>query len=136
IEPFQSQSSVTFTMAPETPTTTKVTWAMDGKHNFVSKAFSVVKPMDGMIGKDFEEGLANLKKVAEAKKPPPPRNRPWPPSPPRRRPPRSPQATPRRSSGGRVRARHGFIERTRRKDPGPAGQPGPRAADRGRDHSR
>jgi len=71
IEPFQSQSSVTFTMAPETPTTTKVTWAMDGKHNFVSKAFSVVKPMDGMIGKDFEEGLANLKKVAEAKKPPP-----------------------------------------------------------------
>ena len=71
IEPFQSQSSVTFTMAPETPTTTKVTWAMDGKHNFVSKAFSVVKPMDGMIGKDFEEGLANLKKVSEAKKPPP-----------------------------------------------------------------
>src|SRR6185503_7295788 len=71
IEPFQSQSSVTFTMAPETPTTTKVTWAMDGKHNFVSKAFSVVKPMDGMIGKDFEDGLAGLKKVAEAKKPPP-----------------------------------------------------------------
>ena len=44
---------------------------MDGKHNFVSKAFSVVKPMDGMIGKDFEDGLAGLKKVAEAKKPPP-----------------------------------------------------------------
>ena len=54
---------------PRAPTTTKVTWAMDGKHNFISKAFSVVKPMDGMIGKDFEEGLANLKKVAEAKKP-------------------------------------------------------------------
>jgi uncharacterized protein YndB with AHSA1/START domain len=71
IEPFQSQSSVTFTFTPETPTTTKVTWAMDGKHNFVGKAFSVVKPMDGMIGKDFEEGLASLKKVAEAKKPPP-----------------------------------------------------------------
>ena len=44
---------------------------MDGKHNFVSKAFSVIKPMDGMVGKDFEDGLANLKKVAEAKKPPP-----------------------------------------------------------------
>jgi Polyketide cyclase / dehydrase and lipid transport len=71
IEPFQSTSGVTFTLAAESPTTTKVTWAMDGKHNFVSKAFSVIKPMDGMIGKDFEDGLANLKKVAEAKKPPP-----------------------------------------------------------------
>ena len=71
IEPFQSQAGITFTLAAESPTTTKVTWAMDGKHNFVSKAFSVIKPMDGMIGKDFEEGLANLKKVAEAKKPPP-----------------------------------------------------------------
>jgi uncharacterized protein YndB with AHSA1/START domain len=71
IEPFQSQSEVTFTLKAETPTTTKVTWAMDGKHNFVSKAFSVVKPMDGMIGKDFEDGLSGLKKVAEAKKPPP-----------------------------------------------------------------
>ena len=71
IEPFQSQADITFKLAAETPTTTKVTWAMDGKHNFISKAFSVVKPMDGMIGKDFEEGLAGLKKVAEAKKPPP-----------------------------------------------------------------
>ena len=71
VEPFQSQADITFALKAETPTTTKVTWAMDGKHNFVSKAFSVVKPMDGMIGKDFEEGLAGLKKVAEAKKPPP-----------------------------------------------------------------
>jgi hypothetical protein len=71
IEPFQSQADITFKLAAETPTTTKVTWAMDGKHNFISKAFSVVKPMDGMIGKDFEDGLSGLKKVAEAKKPPP-----------------------------------------------------------------
>jgi len=71
IEPFQSQSEVSFTLKPESPTTTKVTWAMNGKHNFITKAMSVVKPMDGMVGKDFEEGLANLKKVAEAKKPPP-----------------------------------------------------------------
>jgi hypothetical protein len=71
IEPFQSQAQITFKIAAESPTATKVTWAMDGKHNFISKAFSVVKPMDGMIGKDFEDGLAGLKKVAEAKKPPP-----------------------------------------------------------------
>jgi hypothetical protein len=71
IEPFQSQADIKFTMAAESPTTTKLTWAMDGKHNFISKAISVVKPMDGMIGKDFEDGLVGLKKVAEAKKPPP-----------------------------------------------------------------
>ena len=71
LEPFPSTADIAFTLQSESPTTTKVTWAMDGKHNFLSKAFSVVKPMDGMIGKDFEEGLANLKKVAEAKKPPP-----------------------------------------------------------------
>jgi hypothetical protein len=71
IEPFQSQADIAFTLKAETPTSTKVTWAMDGKHNFVSKALSVVKPMDAMVGKDFEDGLAGLKKVAEAKKPPP-----------------------------------------------------------------
>jgi hypothetical protein len=71
LEPFPSTSDIAFTLQTESPTSTKVTWAMDGKHTFMSKAFSVVKPMDGMIGKDFEEGLANLKKVAEAKKPPP-----------------------------------------------------------------
>jgi len=71
IEPFQSKADIAFALKSESPTSTKVTWSMDGKHNFISKAFSVVKPMDGMIGKDFEEGLANLKKVAEAKKPPP-----------------------------------------------------------------
>jgi hypothetical protein len=77
IEPFKSQADITFTLGAESPTSTKVTWAMDGKHNFISKAFAVIKPMDAMIGKDFEDGLANLKKVAEAKKPPP-----APPSPP------------------------------------------------------
>jgi hypothetical protein len=67
LEPFPSTADIAFTLAAESPTSTKVTWAMDGKHNFISKAFSVVKPMDGMIGNDFEDGLANLKKVAEAK---------------------------------------------------------------------
>jgi hypothetical protein len=71
LEPFPSTANISFTMQAESPTTTKLTWAMDGKHNFISKAFSVVKPMDGMVGKDFEDGLAGLKKVAEAKKPPP-----------------------------------------------------------------
>ena len=71
LEPFPSTADIAFTLQAESPTTTKVTWAMDGKHNFITKAFSVIKPMDGMVGKDFEDGLVGLKKVAEAKKPPP-----------------------------------------------------------------
>jgi hypothetical protein len=71
VEPFQSVAEVSFAFKAEGPESTKVTWAMDGKHNFISKAMNVVKPMDKMIGPDFEGGLASLKKVAEARKPPP-----------------------------------------------------------------
>ncbi len=75
IEPFQSIAEVSFAFKPDSVDSTKVTWAMDGKHNFISKAMNVVKPMDKMIGPDFEDGLAGLKRVAEARKaaaPPPP----------------------------------------------------------------
>jgi uncharacterized protein YndB with AHSA1/START domain len=42
-----------------------VTWAMSGRHNFTTKAFSVVMSMDKLVGKDFEQGLAQLKRIAE-----------------------------------------------------------------------
>jgi len=74
VEPFQSVAEVSFALKPDGGDGTKVTWAMDGKHNFISKAMNVVKPMDKMIGPDFEEGLSGLKRVAEARKaaaPPP-----------------------------------------------------------------
>ena len=116
------EADITFTLAAESPTTTKVTWAMDGKHNFISKAFSVVKPMDGMIGKDFEDGLANLKKVAEAKKPPPA------PAPP---PPEAAgdAAAPPRHEGARERSRPGGRKgaRPRRRPPPPGRSSGGRA---------
>ena len=46
---------------------TKVTWGMDGtvSRNPVDRFFSLL--MDSMIGKDFEEGLVNLKKKVEGK---------------------------------------------------------------------
>jgi len=44
---------------------TLVTWAMYGPMPFISKLFSVFVSMDKMIGKDFEDSLANLKAVAE-----------------------------------------------------------------------
>ena len=38
---------------------------MYGPANFMSKLIQVFMNLDNMIGKDFEAGLANLKKVAE-----------------------------------------------------------------------
>jgi len=72
IEPFQSVAETTFDFKSTSPASTRVTWSLDGKSNFVGKAFSLVMSMDKMIGADFEDGLANLKRVAEASKPPAP----------------------------------------------------------------
>lgn len=63
-EPMQSASTITFSFAP-TPEGTKVTWAMDGHHTFMSKAFSLFKNMDAMVGPDLEKGLASMKALAE-----------------------------------------------------------------------
>src|SRR5262249_4293614 len=49
------------------PTSTHVTWSMNGKSNFIGKAFSLYMSMDKAVGPDFEAGLANLKGIAEAK---------------------------------------------------------------------
>lgn len=65
MEPFPGISTTTFTFAPAGEGTT-VTWKMEGTNDFIGKAFSLVMDMDAMIGKDFEEGLANMKKGAEA----------------------------------------------------------------------
>jgi uncharacterized protein YndB with AHSA1/START domain len=65
IKPFESSSVSTFTLVPEGPGT-KVTWTMDGDHNFMSKTMSLFMNMDKMIGGDFEKGLATLKSVSEA----------------------------------------------------------------------
>jgi hypothetical protein len=65
LKPFEATNTTTFTFAPA-PGGSKVTWAMDGENNFVSKAMSLVMDMDKMIGPDFEKGLAALKVAAEA----------------------------------------------------------------------
>lgn len=64
IRPFASTNRVEFTLQPQ-GAQTQVTWAMSGPMPFLSKLFSLVAGMDGMIGPDFEAGLANLKALAE-----------------------------------------------------------------------
>jgi hypothetical protein len=46
-------------------TGTTVTWSMAGSNNYASKIFCMFMSMEKMIGGPFEEGLANLKKLAE-----------------------------------------------------------------------
>ena len=47
------------------PGGTSVIWAMHGPSMFMGKVMSVFVSMDKLMGKDFERGLANLKRVAE-----------------------------------------------------------------------
>lgn len=65
IKPFASTSTTTFIFAPAGEGA-KITWKMEGRNDFVGKAFSLFMDMDAMIGKDFEAGFANMKQGAEA----------------------------------------------------------------------
>jgi hypothetical protein len=65
IKPFASQSLSTYDLTPQPDGTTRVTWTMSGKSNYMSKVMTTFVSMDKMIGGDFDQGLANLKKVAE-----------------------------------------------------------------------
>jgi len=67
LKPFETHNLAEFTLAPQGQAT-QVTWAMRGPSPFVSKIMQVFVSMDGLIGKDFETGLANMKSVAEGAK--------------------------------------------------------------------
>ena len=64
-KPFRGTNTATFTFAPA-GNQTNVTWIMEGRNTFLSKALHLVMNMDKMIGNDFEKGLANMKAVVEA----------------------------------------------------------------------
>src|SRR5688572_25649529 len=57
-EPFEATNVTTFALKPAAGGT-HVEWAMAGDNNFVGKAMSLFMNMDQMVGKDFEQGLAN-----------------------------------------------------------------------------
>lgn len=65
IKPFEATNTATFKLTPADGGT-RVQWIMDGKNNVMSKAFSLFFSMDAMVGKDFEQGLANLNTAAQA----------------------------------------------------------------------
>jgi uncharacterized protein YndB with AHSA1/START domain len=78
--PFEGHNAAEFTMLPQggathrttaaatdatTDVTTNVTWLMHGPASFMSRLMQVFMNVDHMIGKDFEIGLANLKRLTE-----------------------------------------------------------------------
>ncbi len=64
LEPIEADNDVEFTLETEDDAT-NVTWGMQGQMPYISKILSVFIDMDGMIGTDFETGLASLKSIAE-----------------------------------------------------------------------
>lgn len=67
IKPFESTNTTTYLLVPISGNMgTQVIWTMEGPSSFMTKVFSVFADMDAMIGKDFETGLANLKRVSES----------------------------------------------------------------------
>lgn len=62
--PFKADNLVEFTLAPD-GNGSNVTWAMSGKQPLMGKVMSLFIDCDKMAGREFETGLANLKKKAE-----------------------------------------------------------------------
>jgi uncharacterized protein YndB with AHSA1/START domain len=63
-KPFEAHNTAEFTMLPQ-GNATSVHWVMHGPATFMSKVMTVFVNFDKMVGKDFEQGLANLKKLTE-----------------------------------------------------------------------
>jgi Polyketide cyclase / dehydrase and lipid transport len=66
-KPFEGHNTAEFSFVPERDASaTNIIWMMQGPSSFMSKVMQVFMNFDSMIGKDFEAGLANLKKITEA----------------------------------------------------------------------
>jgi uncharacterized protein YndB with AHSA1/START domain len=64
VKPFEAHNRVDFTLATQGDSTT-VTQAMYGPSPYMSKLMTIFFSMEKMVGSKYEEGLANLKALAE-----------------------------------------------------------------------
>ena len=65
VKPLKASNTAEFTLTP-TDAGTDLPWAMFGPSLYVSKVMGLFVDIDKMVGKDFEAGLAALKRNAEA----------------------------------------------------------------------
>lgn len=63
--PFKASNTTAFVLTP-TGQGTHLNWTMEGRNDLMAKVFTFFMNMDQMVGKDFEAGLANLKRVTES----------------------------------------------------------------------
>ena len=64
LKPFEAHNTAEFTLNGGGQST-NVTWAMYGPQPYLAKVMSLFFSMDTMVGGQFEQGLANLKTMAE-----------------------------------------------------------------------
>lgn len=64
IKPFEAHNTIEFTLVPQGGSTL-VTQAMYGPSPFISRLMGIFCSMDKMVGRKYEEGLANLKALSE-----------------------------------------------------------------------
>ncbi|MBW8846866.1 MAG: SRPBCC family protein [Burkholderiales bacterium] len=65
VKPFEAHNQAEFTLQPTPDGATEVRWTMHGPANFLNKLIGVFMDMDKMVGRDFEDGLQNLRQLAE-----------------------------------------------------------------------
>lgn len=65
LKPFASHNTAEFACTPQPDGSTELTWTMHGPAHMVSKVMQLFIDLDRMVGRDFEVGLANLRRLAE-----------------------------------------------------------------------
>ena len=63
---FAAHNRIELVLEPRGEHSTAVEWSMNGELGGVMSVVSLFKSMDSMIGPDFDKGLAQLKRAAEA----------------------------------------------------------------------
>ena len=63
-KPFEAHNTAEFTLETKSDST-EITWAIFGPQAYFFKVMGTLVDCDKMVGKDFEEGLGNLKGIAE-----------------------------------------------------------------------
>ena len=65
LAPFKASNEVVFTLAPANGAT-QLTWSIQGPMPYPAKIMHTLFNMDRMVGRQFEAGLANLKRIVES----------------------------------------------------------------------
>ncbi len=63
-KPFEGHNIAEFTLEAKGGST-NVTWAVHGPQPYFAKVMTIFVRMDSLLGKEFEDGLANMKSIAE-----------------------------------------------------------------------